>query len=857
MLRECRDLRRPRRTRESTHHSQKLQSRMEIRCCVFPDRPEHVIFLSDVPDLNSEALFQTPRDFPFRDFPIIQDDFEETPPKDSVSQSAELLGDIDPKSLLPPASGIQLGYDLVDKFNYSSDHEALPLSHFGLQRPDLVHAQVAASTTCLPAQTGGNSSSETTLTQKQTEIYASNPTIQQQKQVDGLKTLRLFNSSSTSLLGHDTLPQIPEELSVIEDQPSSNYDWPLPNAPIQHLEVPSFKSTLTVPEPITHVTSSIAPFAVTGGYPDFNHFSIEHAPSITEPTFTSSDLPLIQNAALEELGVESPLRAEGRSSRSSYLSITSLNRRLSFKYSQSSLEEINSLMERFTLSGSSISLISNSKSSWRSSKMSANSLLSQSGIPRSLSTMSQHPTIPVKPKASVILPGAFHLFCWDQIKYQNILGQCRDDGLLCQHDCPTRTFFLSKLLARTVIYRRIMSSDINEVDLFGNSVLHVAASIGAPVRYLIDLITKDVNVNATNLAGQTFLHLVHAPAEYNDICLLLGVLSVRGFNFGQHDHHGQTSLHLLTRPWLPQIYLITVIKKLHSLGFVLPTSRDSLGFTILNQMKYLGTHLLGFDPDEDMEFRRALGLTCETKGYIVHPQNQNPIMKSTLNGSQYLHNYEKNNFIETMEDLQRYEYHADLLRTILKAGDMPWFEDSRGRNGLHCLAEVDFDLPIPNHSPNQANSPEEKEENIRERYLETLLNAGVNPNNYDMEGNTPLMAFIIHARAGEDDDSTDRLLSKLFSSNADIHRRNRRGEVALHLAVKLGRRAATKFLLRHDANVHARSKKGLGILQIGWTASEKASQDENLYAQIMLCISLVISAGAKALPTILQEWAPR
>jgi ankyrin repeat protein len=200
------------------------------------------------------------------------------------------------------------------------------------------------------------------------------------------------------------------------------------------------------------------------------------------------------------------------------------------------------------------------------------------------------------------------------------------------------------------------------------------------------------------------------------------------------------------------------------------------------------------------------------------------------------------------------EYHADLLRTILKAGDMPWLEDFRGRNGLHCLAEVDFELPIPTNSSSQGNSLEEKEEGTRQRYLDSLLDAGVNPNNYDTEGNTPLMAFITHHRAGENDDTATQLLSKLLSSGADIHRRNRRGETALHLAVKLGRRAATKFLLSHGANVHVRNKKGLGIVRLGWAASEKSSHDETLYAQIMLCISLTASAGAKPSPTILQEW---
>ncbi len=408
-----------------------------------------------------------------------------------------------------------------------------------------------------------------------------------------------------------------------------------------------------------------------------------------------------------------------------------------------------------------------------------------------------------------------------------------------------------------IIYRRIVSPEINGLDAFGNSILHIAASLCSPVQYLMELITKGADINVTNSAGQTFLHLVHAPTEYNDICVLLGVLSVRGFKFGQHDHHGQTSLHHLTRPWLPQPYLITVIRKLHSLGFVLPTTRDNLGFTLLDQMNHLGPQLLGFDPDADIEYRRTFGLTCETKGYIVR-QHPKPSTISTSKGTQYLQNYEKRCHIETWEDLQRYAYHADLLKTIIQAGELPWFEDSRGRNGLHCLAEVDFILPTPKDQSTEANSPElqpAEVECLREQLLDNLLEAGVNPNNYDKDGNTPLMAFVTHAHAAEDDDTTTRILSRLFDAGADVNRRNRRGETALHLAVKLGSRAATKFLLSHGANIHARAKGRSGVVQGGWDASKKAAEDEKLYAQIILCISLAVSAGAKSSPTILQEWA--
>jgi hypothetical protein len=116
------------------------------------------------------------------------------------------------------------------------------------------------------------------------------------------------------------------------------------------------------------------------------------------------------------------------------------------------------------------------------------------------------------------------------------------------------------------------------------------------------------------------------------------------------------------------------------------------------------------------------------------------------------------------------------------------------------------------------------------------------------------MAFIIYARAGEDDDSTSRILNYLLEAGSDIHRRNRQGETALHLAIKFGRRAATKFLLVSGVNIHARTKAVLGVLELGQKSSMENKRDETLYAQIMLCMSLAASFGAVSRPTILDEW---
>jgi ankyrin repeat protein len=92
----------------------------------------------------------------------------------------------------------------------------------------------------------------------------------------------------------------------------------------------------------------------------------------------------------------------------------------------------------------------------------------------------------------------------------------------------------------------------------------------------------------------------------------------------------------------------------------------------------------------------------------------------------------------------------------------PQYEDSNGRNGLHYLTEVSLSFPfpkaIPEHDRGKDNSAVSKR---RENFLDHLLVAGADPDNHDMEGLTPLMAFILYTRAAEDDEATNRLLWRL------------------------------------------------------------------------------------------------
>lgn len=210
--------------------------------------------------------------------------------------------------------------------------------------------------------------------------------------------------------------------------------------------------------------------------------------------------------------------------------------------------------------------------------------------------------------------------------------------------------------------------------------------------------------------------------------------------------------------------------------------------------------------------------------------------------------------------------HARFIETARLALDAPWIEEPEGRNGLQCVAEAVLDIHVEDGKVVSSKACKRKRSqpenlvlslrlHLRYELVKSLVSCGANVNNYDSSGSTVLMAFVTHLPDGEDDKTISKILEHLLRNGANLHWRNREGETALYIAVCLGRKVATRVLLDHGANVHARTADGTGILLAAEYHYLKARDNPQLYASIWACMARIIGYGAKPSPTLVQEWS--
>ncbi|KAH7336417.1 hypothetical protein BKA65DRAFT_553069 [Rhexocercosporidium sp. MPI-PUGE-AT-0058] len=569
---------------------------------------------------------------------------------------------------------------------------------------------------------------------------------------------------------------------------------------------------------------------------------------------------------------------DGESLLSTELSISSLKNRLS-SYSTLNLRAVAALLKAHSVSDTSNSNSSFAKSvtpTYHSSTTSGDRSFAEQLTIRPAS--SHHLPRPLSRVEKVVLPSS--LLVLDQhIQEQGIClpGLKTHDAGIC--------WCLDGLKDQLWVHQdgltNVMTKDPPESlahlslefrDIFGNKVLHMLAARGAEMPVIIEALEWGADGNAQNHAGQTFLHLL--PPEFlrmlarHPLTMVSVLQHLTRLNVGFHhrDVFGRNFLHLLIRQAsksnLQSLSAHIILREFNNL---LPCS-DAFGLDsgIPSSIKW---------PLQDGTAQTHSHTRIGPSGFnripysIAHhlQDTSSVICLETESGSLARASTQ---CVPPVWDHQNYLIytHARMLETAWIAFDVPSIQDSQGRNGLQCLAEASLNLHMQAHGTRLWNLKKRKRGHcepmllsprlkLRFELAQRMIHVGIDPNNYDSQGSTVLMAFVVHLVDGEDDKLLTDMLNFLIDSGANLHRRNRKGETALHIAVRLGRKVATLVLLNKGANVHARTCDEKGVLALGKWHYLKARDDTPLYASIIACMALCMKFGAVSAPTWVQEWS--
>ncbi|KAJ3473523.1 hypothetical protein NLG97_g10261 [Lecanicillium saksenae] len=393
---------------------------------------------------------------------------------------------------------------------------------------------------------------------------------------------------------------------------------------------------------------------------------------------------------------------------------------------------------------------------------------------------------------------------------------------------------------------RIVDSDWSEMDSFGNTLLHFVAARGDA--HLLYRVAGHQNalefLHVANTARQTFLHVMSQNNMQNVELMncLLPALKRNNFDIYAQDDYGRNFFHILKAKNVNQTFLNGILDPNDIARW---NTRDAFGMRLVSPaIEDTNTSTTPWDSASPLE----PGFEPETS----------PVTKERM-----------------------------LISFIWASiSNTPAAEYSQGRNGIHCLAAANLnmargqtDLDVPANNPRASAAGESSAPRGRARtssanrteadssvsnfkfriqLLRELLAAGVNPNSYDTNGNTPLMAFAAQLPEDGDYKTGPEILKLLINSGVNINARNRAGETALQIAVRCGRKLAARTLFAEGANVHARDSKGRSMLEV---ADEKLMAASELkppreYAHWEACRAWLSGQenGAIQSPTVLTEW---
>jgi ankyrin repeat protein len=349
---------------------------------------------------------------------------------------------------------------------------------------------------------------------------------------------------------------------------------------------------------------------------------------------------------------------------------------------------------------------------------------------------------------------------------------------------------------------RVKGADVDAVDTFGDTILHIAARWGASLQIFEQILALGPHTNRTNHRGETFLHhLGHHWIDAWEGALekLISMVTSTGFSSQLRDCHGKT--------WLNNL----LMKK----------------FDIIDEHSSL--------------------IKESSQAYYYHLGKIDSVLAS-------LSNFPKTeSILHCLSDLYS---DTDISQKMYDHGlMMPKRNQTTWCIAFGGTAAQDI-LDLSSISPRVKDSDDLHSRNLRgaSYKLSDIMTNGADVNSYNRSGETCIMVLLKLASAELGSFQIfrkgiyEKLIIQLLEAGADPRKEDEKGNTALHLAASLALPTMVHILLDHGADhnlVNQEQKKPLDLAKTTVYSSKKRNFPVAAYVRSMRTIIQLSQAEAK------------
>ncbi|KAK1751450.1 ankyrin repeat domain-containing protein 2 [Echria macrotheca] len=531
------------------------------------------------------------------------------------------------------------------------------------------------------------------------------------------------------------------------------------------------------------------------------------------PTNLTGQLPIPTSAQTDSSESNTPPAASAGSSATPESSPRDKSPSRSIKSSSSSIKSAfkrRSWASVITSISAGISSLARSSSS-ASSKGLSN--LNDGGANMALSKLSREDFLALleeKPKKPVKMPQPLFR------KYSTYVPTAQELNmavltLCCSAFVGTNKLCVHERLSRAINAQRsegadfrdfwVTEAEVNAVDKFGNTLLHVAARWGARVSLLLLILRHTYDVQHVNQRGETFLHVYDPPSHPRlrpaSFLNLVRCLRARGFDFCQRDAEKQVCLHrLVAKKEFPVEALHCVFREV---------GNGTARFLVANKAA-----------DGDRLYHRV----CKNLD-----QFSNKLHRIFGDENEFIRRY----LPEFTESANASKASSTRDTSTPDSGRVSWMHGCP-----HCESHH-YDRP------DDASSKLDKDHDSSALLVKR----------------TPLMDMLHKIGSGRDssDKDMESRIEKLLiagakganqARDADLNARDTEGNTALHYAAEFGLVPAVKFLCGHKAPINVFNNCGNTPLQLVKYAIQRTDvrSDIHMEARYLRCAVILLEKGA-------------